>query len=77
MNCSSFQITNLLLLLLLLAMNPRDACDNYFYDGFIKFFFFFLQTNLIMSNVFHNYIFIYYWNNHKCNIETIQNTKKM
>ena len=29
-----------------------------------------------MSNVFRNYIFIYYKNNHKCNIETIQNTKK-
>ena len=29
-----------------------------------------------MSNVFCNNIFIYYRNNHKCNIETIQNTKK-
>ena len=29
-----------------------------------------------MSNVFRNYIFIYYRNNHKCNIGTIQNTKK-
>ena len=27
-----------------------------------------------MSNVFRNYI--YYKNNHKCNIGTIQNTKK-
>ena len=29
-----------------------------------------------MSNVFRNYIFIYYRNNHKFNIETIQNTQK-
>ena len=29
-----------------------------------------------MSNVFGNYIFIYYRNNHKCNIGTIQKTKK-
>ena len=29
-----------------------------------------------MSNVFRNYILIYYRNNHKCNIGTIQNTKK-
>ena len=29
-----------------------------------------------MSNVFHNYIFIYYRNNHKCNIGTIQTPKK-
>ena len=29
-----------------------------------------------MSNVFRNYIFIYYRNNHKCNIGTIQNTQK-
>ena len=29
-----------------------------------------------MSNVFRNYIFIYYRNNHKCKIGTIQNTKK-
>ena len=29
-----------------------------------------------MSNVFRNYIFIYYRNNHKCNIGTVQNTKK-
>ena len=29
-----------------------------------------------MSNVFRNYIFIYYRNNYKCNIGTIQNTKK-
>ena len=29
-----------------------------------------------MSNVFCNCIFIYYNNNHKCNKETIQNTKK-
>ena len=28
-----------------------------------------------MSNVFRNYIFIYR-NNHKCNIGTVQNTKK-
>ena len=29
-----------------------------------------------MSNVFCNYIFIYYRNNKKCNRGTIQNTKK-
>ena len=29
-----------------------------------------------MSNVFRNYIFTYYRNNHKCNIGTVQNTKK-
>ena len=29
-----------------------------------------------MSNVFRNYIFIYYRNNHKCNIGTIQTPKK-
>ena len=29
-----------------------------------------------MSNVVCNYIFIYYRNNHKCYIGTIQNTKK-
>ena len=29
-----------------------------------------------MSNVFRNYIFIYYRKNHKCNIGIIQNTKK-
>ena len=29
-----------------------------------------------MSNVFHNYIFIYYKNNYKCNIGTIQTQKK-
>ena len=28
-----------------------------------------------MSNVFRNYIFIYYRNNHKCNIRTIMNHK--
>ena len=28
-----------------------------------------------MSNVFRNYIFIYYRNNHKCNIRTIINHK--
>ena len=28
-----------------------------------------------MSNVFRNYIFIYYKNNHKCNIGTIINHK--
>ena len=59
----------------LLAANPRIASDNYFYGSFIK-----KNYNLnflIMSNVFCNYIFIYYRNNHKYNIETIQNTKKM
>ena len=25
-----------------------------------------------MNNVFHNYIFIYYRNNHKCNIGTVR-----
>ena len=29
-----------------------------------------------MSNIFRNYIFIYYRNNHKCNIGIIKNTKK-
>ena len=29
-----------------------------------------------MSNVFHNYIFIYYRYNHKCNIGIIQTPKK-
>ena len=28
-----------------------------------------------MSNIFRNHIFIYYRNNHKCNIETIINYK--
>ena len=58
-------------------MNLRVVHDNYFYGGFIKIFFYTIYTNLIMSNVFRNYIFIYYRNDHKCNIGTIQNTKKM
>ena len=37
--------------------------------------FFTIQTNLIKSNVFRNHIFIFYRNNHKCNIETIINNK--
>ena len=57
-------------------MNPCVARDNYFYDGFIKKKIT-IYTILIMSNVFRNYIFIYYRNNNKCNIGTIQNTKKM
>ena len=38
---------------------------------------FFIQFKLILikSNVFCNYIFIYYKNNHKCNIGTIINHK--
>ena len=38
---------------------------------------FFIQFKLILikSNVFCNYIFIYYNNNHKCNIGTIINHK--
>ena len=72
-NCKSFRGFGFIYIL---ATNSCVARDNYFYDGFIKNFFT-IKTNLIMSNVFCNYIFIYYRNNHKCNIGTIQNTKKM
>ena len=30
-----------------------------------------------MSNIFHNYIFIYYRKNHKYNIGTIETPKKL
>ena len=33
--------------------------------------FFTICINLINNNLFHNNIFIYYSNNHKCNIGTI------
>ena len=61
------------ILLFRLAANPRIACYNHFYGSFIIFFI--IETNLIKNNVFHNHIFIYYINNHKCNIRTIINHK--
>ena len=61
------------LLLLLLAVNPHVEHNNYFYGGFINFFFFTIETILIRSNVFCKHIFIYYKNNHKCNIGIIIN----
>ena len=37
--------------------------------------FFAIWTDLINSNVFHNLIFIYYRDNHKCNIYNFRSTK--
>ena len=59
-------------ILFILAMNSHIVGDNYLMMVLLINFFT-IQTNLIKGNVFHNHIFIYYRNNHKCNIETITN----
>ena len=50
------------------------ATDNFFRVVSLNLFFT-IQTNLIKNNAFHNHIFIYYRNNHKCNTGTIINHK--
>ena len=53
-----------------LAANPHIAHDNFFKVVSLNLFFT-ICSNLIKNNVFHNNIFIYYMNNHKCNTGTI------
>ena len=74
LNRSAATLNSMFQLLDILVTNPRVAHNNHFYDSFINFFLT-IKTNLIKNNVFDNHIFIYYRNNHKCNIKTIINHK--
>ena len=56
--------SNVLLLNVKLATNPRVACYKFFRMVSLNLFFT-ICINLINNNVFHNNIFIYYRNNHK------------
>ena len=69
-----FLLSSLHQLIIKLVTNLYIVRDNIFKMVLLNLFFV-IWTNLLNSNIFHNHIYIYYRDNHKCNIYNFCRTK--